>query len=186
MRIFTFNLCIQIEKRLSGKYIGMSNKITLRPFEESDIETYRHWINDPETGSLLDRVLPVTIAEHKVWYQNLVTNRNAVVFSVIHNEIYIGNVWLWDINWRHRKSEVRVLIGDKDNRSRGLGVQMIGAISDYAFRKLNLNKVYAYVLKDNEAAVKAFGRAGFLVEGILKNDRFVNGKYQDVLLMARL
>jgi len=59
-------------------------------------------------------------------------------------------------------------------------------IVDFAFNKLNLNKVYAYVLAFNERGKKAFEKAGFPVEGILKRDRFINGEYTDVFLMAIL
>ena len=39
---------------------------------------------------------------------------------------------------------------------------------DYAFLVLNLNKVYLYVDVNNEKAVHIYKKAGFIIEGELK------------------
>lgn len=90
--------------------------VILRPFEEEDLENYRGWVNDDEIARLVDRVLPVSREEHEKWYSALLENKNVVVFAIIaaSDGCYIGNVWLWDIDWRHRKAEVRILVGDKN------------------------------------------------------------------------
>lgn len=168
-----------------------SKTIELRPFDTEDIETYRSWINDNEIAKLIDRNLPVSKIEHEKWYADLMENRNAVVFAIdilkpMNGHKYIGNVWLWDINWRHHKAEVRIVIGNKDYHSKKYGVDAINLISDYAFNELNLNRVYAYILNYNIRAIKAFGKAGYIMEGVLEKDRYVDGKFNDVMLMAKL
>ena len=162
--------------------------VILRPFEKEHLEAYRKWVNDPDIGSLIDRALPVSREEHERWYAALLENRNAVVFAIEtgSESRYIGNILLWDINWQHRKAELRILIGDKNYQGKGLGVEAIKMLVAFVFGNLNLNKVYAYVLSSNERAKKAFERSGFSTEGTLKRDRFVGGKYQDVFLMAIL
>lgn len=167
------------------------NVINFRPFEKDDIEVYRKWINDPEIMALLDRNLPVSKFEHEKWYADLMQNRNAVVFAIDANKSlnkheYIGNVWLWDINWRHHKAEVRIVIGNCEYHSKGLGTSALKMISDYAFTELNLNRIYAYVLRNNSRAMKSFEKAGFLMEGIMEKDRFINGQFRDVMFMAKL
>jgi len=161
-------------------------EIVLRPFEKEDIETYREWINNPEIGELIDRNLPVSKYEHEIWYHKLIQNRDAVVFAIetIDEHKYIGNVWLWDINWRHHKAEVRIVIGDSDYQGIGLGTDALKLITECAFTELNLNKIYAYVLCYNQRAKKSFEKAGFKIEGILKQERFINGEYHDVLIVA--
>ena len=160
--------------------------VTLRPFEKEDLERYRQWINDASIGSLIDRALPVSGEEHQKWYSALLENNNAAVFAItaVWDACYIGNVWLWGIDWRHRKAEVRILIGDEDYQGKGLGTEAIELITTFAFTRLNLNRLYAYVLDSNVRAKKAFEKVGFSVEGVLKKDRFIDGKYQDVFLMG--
>jgi RimJ/RimL family protein N-acetyltransferase len=160
--------------------------VILRPFEPEDIEQYRQWVNNTEIASLVGRVLPVTRQEHEKWYSALLENKNAAVFAIttVKDNCYIGNVWLWDIDWRHRKAELRILIGDGNYHGKGLGTEAIKLAALFAFKELNLHKIYAYVLGSNERAKKAFEKAGFSEEGNLRKDRLINGQYQDVFLMA--
>ena len=41
---------------------------------------------------------------------------------------------------------------------------------DYAFYELNLNKVYAYVWENNSAMMNLNKKAGFKIEGLLRDD----------------
>lgn len=164
--------------------------VTLRPFEKEDSEKYLKWVNDIEIEGLLDRVLPVTKLEHEKWYSSLVFNRNAVVFSMEvesehpYHPKYIGNVWLYDINWRHRKAEMRILIGDKGYWGKGYGVDALTQMVRFAFDEINLHRVYAYILSNNPRSKKAFEKTGFIEEGMLIADRFINGGYQDVYVLG--
>lgn len=161
--------------------------IELRAFNKEDAEKYLEWVNDPQIARLVDRVLPVTKYEHDKWYGALISNENAVVFAIVAKpNNYIGNVWLWDIDWRHRKAEVRISIGDKSYYNKGLGTQSIEAITDFAFNKLGLHKVYAYILKYNDIASKVFTKAGFKLEGTLREDRFIEGRFVDTFLRAKI
>jgi len=170
------------------------SSITLAPFDEGKLNTYLKWVNDPEIGALIDHVLPVTRTEHSQWHLRLISDADTVVFSIMstsHKDItetpvYIGNVWLVGINWRHRNAEVRILIGEKYMWGRGCGTKALDLITRFSFDSLNLHKVYAYVLEENERAVKAFRATGFTPEGVLRDDRFLNGKYKNVMLMAQL
>lgn len=165
-----------------------SHNIILGPFSLEQAETYREWVNDTTIGGMAGAVMPVTKTEHAAWYQQLVNDNHAVVFAITRTNaddypVYIGNVWLWAIDYHHRKAEVRIIIGrDTDC---GFGTQALGLISHFAFNHVNLHKLYAYVLSENTGAVKAFNNAGFNTECRLVRDRFHNGKYTDVLILTK-
>ena len=158
--------------------------IKLRQFETSDLETYRGWVNDPKIGRLLGRIESVTKTEHERWYDNLMDNVNARVFAIETNYEYIGNVWLWNIEKMHRKAEVRIVIGAEQGK--GYGAQALDLITKYAFEKMNLNRLYAYVFEYNKRAKNAFESSGFIEEGLLKSDRIINGEYVDTYIMAKV
>jgi RimJ/RimL family protein N-acetyltransferase len=98
----------------------------------------------------------------------------------------VGNVWLWDIDRRHGKAELRVVIGRQEARGKGLGVEAIDQLCRHAFERLGLHRVYAYVLAINPAARRAFERAGFVLEGTLRDDRRAGDGYVDGYLLARV
>jgi RimJ/RimL family protein N-acetyltransferase len=162
----------------------MSKEVKLRTFEKRDRETYRGWVNDPKIGALIGRSKPITRSEHREWYHKLVRDKNAVVFAIEVNSQYIGNVWLWDIDWLNRKAEVRILIGERHGL--GFGTEALDLITKYAFEKLNLKRVYAYVFTHNKRAKCAFEQARFVVEGTMNSERFIDGGYVDTLIMARI
>ena len=57
---------------------------------------------------------------------------------------------------------------------------------NYAFKDLNLHKVYLRVLESNLNAIKVYDTCGFVKEGKLRSQFWVNGKYENVLIMGIL
>jgi len=160
--------------------------IVLTSFTERDSDTYFKWINNPINMAGLDRVLPVTQQEHDLWYQNLVQDRSRVAFSInITNQSSIGMVSLNQIDWRHGKAEVRILIGAEGSLSKGFGKEALKSISSFSFYKLGLHKLYAYILENNIASIKAFEGSGFIQEARLKKDRLSNGEFIDVFIYSK-
>ena len=161
--------------------------VTLRPFESADADVYRAFVNDPEIGRLLDRARPVTRLEHARWYEQLVTSDTTVPFAIEDPALgFIGLVWLYGIHWRHRRAEVRILIGDRRAWGGGRGTDAIEVLTRVAFGPLNLEKLWADVLATNPRAAAAFARAGFVREGLLRGDRVIDGRRLDVLRLGRL
>jgi RimJ/RimL family protein N-acetyltransferase len=160
--------------------------VVLRPFDRPHLDQTRRWVNDPEIARLLDRVRPVSDQEHERWFDTL--RRDHILFAVHARSDgrHVGNVWLWDLDSRHRKAEVRVLIGESGLAGKGFGSEAIRLLCVYAFERLNLHKVYAYVLGINPRALRAFEKAGFSVEGVLKEDRWAGHAFCDVYVLGRL
>ncbi len=158
--------------------------VTLRPFTEEDSRHYLAWVNDEENADLLGRAKPVSPAEHALWYQSAIKRSDAVFFAVEDNQTraYLGNVWLWGINWVNRNAELRILLGQ--NQGQGRGTEACRLLLDFAFRRLGLEKVCLYVVAHNERARRAFQKAGFESEGLLKKEFFLSGRFCDVYRLA--
>lgn len=161
--------------------------VTLRALERTDLERWRSWVNDPEIAEFLDRLLPVTAAEHERFFERAVVgNAGAVWFAIERSGSpgYLGNVWLWDIDARHRRAEVRILIGERTAWNGGIGTAALRAITDYGFRALGLEKIYAYVMARNPRATRAFERSGYAREALLVREVRWYGQRQDVVRLA--
>ncbi|CAN0505322.1 unnamed protein product, partial [Phaeothamnion confervicola] len=152
-------------------------KVTLRPFTEEQSLQYLAWVNDSEMARFVTRSLPVTLSEHRRWYESAVTRSDAVFFSVTCNETqrYLGNVWLWGVHPQHRSAELRILLGDDSCRGKGYGTEACRLLLKFAFESLNLNKVFLYVLAGNPAARRTFEKAGFVAEGVMPQEYFLEG-----------
>jgi RimJ/RimL family protein N-acetyltransferase len=162
--------------------------VRLRAFEPNDAERYRIWVNDHEVARLIDRAGQVTKAEHEAWYRALVASPSAAVFAIdrLADGTFIGLVWLYDIHARHRRAEVRIVIGDRSAWGGGYGTDALRVLVRIAFGPLKLEKLWADVLATNPRAVGAFEGAGFTREGLLIGDRLQDSGRVDVIRLGIL
>ena len=162
--------------------------VRLRPLDRSHLASTLRWRNDPELSRLLGRLNPVSEAEHERWFTVVVSQPDCRFWAIetMADGAHVGNVWLWAIDRRHQKAEVRIAIGDGSARNRGLGSEALDLVARDAFEAVGLHKVYAYVLDINPRALRAFEKAGFSREGLLRLDRWSGDRFVDVHLVARL
>jgi RimJ/RimL family protein N-acetyltransferase len=82
----------------------------------------------------------------------------------------------------NRNAELRILLGGEPVP--GSGSRACKLLLRFAFEKLGLHKVYLYVSAVNPRARRAFEKAGFVEEGVLKEEFFLDGRFTDVYRMA--
>jgi RimJ/RimL family protein N-acetyltransferase len=160
--------------------------IRLVPLGQRHLELTRQWANDPELMRLMDRASQVSEAEHEVWFSSVVQGEGCRYFAIEAGERHVGNIWFWNVESRHQKAELRIVIGDGAFRGRGIGVEAIERACQYGFKELGLHRIYAFVLSVNPAARRAFEGAGFALEGTLRDDRRAGDGFVDAHLLARV
>jgi RimJ/RimL family protein N-acetyltransferase len=160
--------------------------VRLRALELSDIVIMHRWINDPEIIQHTNYYRPVSEMEQKEWFSDTTYFRNNFVFGIEHlnDKILIGTCGLYEYDPISRKSELRMKICDKSYRGKGIGADALQLLLSYGFKDVNLNRIWLKVLLDNTPAVKLYERAGFIHEGVLRNDMYIKGKYHDVKIMS--
>lgn len=97
----------------------------------------------------------------------------------------IGLVELVEITRIHSRAEFQIIIAP-DSQGKGYAKPVTYLAINYAFRVLNLNKLYLVVALNNTAAIKVYRSCGFVEEGHLVEEFFVNGHYQNALRMFQL
>ncbi|MFH1030706.1 MAG: GNAT family protein [bacterium] len=88
------------------------------------------------------------------------------------------------INKQNKNAQAFIIIGEDDYRGKGIGKMAMEYLIWYGFQKLKLHKITLGVIANNKAAVRCYKSAGFIKEGVLKDDEYFNGKYSDLILMA--
>ena len=56
----------------------------------------------------------------------------------------------------------------------------------HGFQTLNLNRVHLRAFEFNARAVRAYEKAGFVQEGILRQEHYAEGGYHNVIVMGAL
>jgi RimJ/RimL family protein N-acetyltransferase len=163
-------------------------RVRLVPLAEMHLNATLEWVNDPVLMRLLGRRARVGAEEHRQWFERLNDRRDCQYFAVetLEGDHHVGNVWLWNIDRADEKAEVRILFGDEMSRGRGYGTEALDLLAAVAFTTLKLRRLYAYVFATNPRAKRAFDKAGFRLEGLLRQDRRIADDYVDVYVLARL
>ena len=165
-------------------------KVLLRPLQEGDInERYLSWLNDQEvTKYMTTGVFPATLKELQDFCKKIKNSKNDLIFAIANkrNNLHIGNIKLGGINWIHRFADLGIMIGDKKYWGKGYGVESCNLLLEYAFKRLNLNKVILGVYAMHASAIKTYQRIGFKIEGRLKKLFFIDGRWTDEFIMGIL
>lgn len=163
-------------------------EIRLRPIERRDLELLNKWKNDEEVyHNLGGGYMPVSVDIQEKWMDSMMdTTGNNKRFIIETNDgKAIGMVGLYGIQWIHRTCELGIYIGEKDQQGKGYGRKSYQLLEDFAAKYLNLRKIKAYVVKDNDSATRMYDRLGFRNAGELLEERFINGEYHSVLIMEK-
>lgn len=95
----------------------------------------------------------------------------------------VGVIGLLHIKPEHESAELGYWIG-KPFWNRGYATEAVGAIVDYAFCVLGLNRVYSQYMSENPASGKVLNKCGFVHEGTLRQHLKKWGKYEDIEMAA--
>jgi len=171
-----------------GRAMIKSDGIVMTEVRREDSEALYRWINDAETVRFNAPWRPVPWGNHAAWFDALGRDPSTVLLVIRkdHAGPPIGVVQLINIHPIHRLAELRIRIGTEADRSQGLGTVALKAALDFAWRDLNLHRVWLRVFTSNERAIAAYTKAGFQKEGVLRQAAWIDGAWQDEIVMAAL
>lgn len=165
------------------------NIVTLRPIEKNDLTYLNAWKNDEETFKYLGGgFLPVSIDEQEKWLDNLINmsgNDKRFIICEKTNNKPIGMIGLYGINWIHRCCEIGIYIGEKSTKGKGYGKEACTLLEGFARNYLNLRKIKLSVVSENGVALNMWHSLGYQKAGLYKQERFIDGKYMDLVLMEK-
>lgn len=162
--------------------------IYLRLMEEKDVPYRVKWINDPEIRYTLNFDYPISEIGTKKWLHGVAGNptRRDFIACDVETDKPIGYGGLLGIDIKNGKAESYMGIGEKNLHGKGVGFEIRKILLDYAFNELDLNKVYAYVWKENTPMIKLNEKVGFQIEGLLRQDILSHGEKRDRYIMGIL
>ena len=166
----------------------MSNIIT-REITVNDTQNILKWRNNPNVNRHFCMQDKLTEEAHMNWLNNVVMTNKAKQFIISEKStgIDIGTVYLRDIDYRNKKAEMGIYIGEDSCRGKGYGSEAIRFIINYGFTTMNLHKIYLRVFANNVIGIKSYEKCGFVYEGTAKDDIILpDGKYQDLIFMAMI
>jgi diamine N-acetyltransferase len=163
-------------------------RVMLRAIEESHLPVLAGWRSDGASYPFFHEFRPISLAAQAEWFAAQRGNDREMNFAVCGLDgALVGTISLMRIDRRNRRAELgRVLVGEERQRRIGLGREMTHLVLEYAFKHLNLHKVFCEVVEGNLAARELYTRFGFVEDGVLRQHVFKDGRYLDVVLLSLL
>ncbi len=160
-------------------------RTTLRPISEKDIPLFLRWINDSEVRQYIATIFPVTENDEREWVASLgkKSDKDVVLMIEVKGKP-IGTMGIHRIDWHTRIGTTGALIGEKGYWGKGYGTDAKMTLLNYAFNTLGLRKVMSSVKAFNTRSLKYSLHCGYVREGCLRKQHFVNGKYWDEIILG--
>jgi RimJ/RimL family protein N-acetyltransferase len=110
---------------------------------------------------------------------------DAALFSVVtvdQGEL-AGEALLWGIDLHNRLAHVGLALLPSF-RGRGWSVEVLRLLCRYGFEVRGLNRLQLETTADNTPMIRAAERAGFAVEGVLRQAGWVLGQFADEIVLG--
>jgi RimJ/RimL family protein N-acetyltransferase len=166
--------------------------VVLRPVDEGDYEALSVAMDDPDVRRLTGSHGEIGEERAREWYRtrNDQTDRldlaivdkaaGVVVGEAVLNEAVLNE---WDPD--NQCCNFRILIGPA-GQGRGLGTEATRLIVGYGIEKLGLHRISLGVYAFNPRAQRAYEKAGFTTEGVLRDALLWDGEWVDEIVMSVL
>jgi RimJ/RimL family protein N-acetyltransferase len=165
-------------------------RVVLRALTKADMETLCEFSQDLELELLSggDPPLPWTQEAWNKWFDDHLgkEQKESVNYGIETEGRLIGTCGLWHFNLHAQTCHLGISIGDRELWGRGYGREAIGLLLDYAFRVRSFRKVSLTTSGTNERAIRCYRACGFVEEGRLREQLWVNGGYVDEIQMGIL
>jgi len=118
------------------------------------------------------------------WITSALQDPLVRAFAIKHNGHHVGNINLDRIDKYLSTARLSVYIGETSARHLGVGCTGIYLALREAFFSLDLYKVWLIVHTRNYSAINVYHKLGFVLEGILRDEFWLDGQRIDVLYLG--
>ncbi|MFN2589926.1 MAG: GNAT family N-acetyltransferase [Actinomycetota bacterium] len=157
-------------------------RVRLRPLMESDYPLIHRWMNHPEVWRYMDYERPFSLSDVADDAER--SRQEGFPFTILVGERPIGRIGLNQFRRRDRICSLYMYIGEPDFWGRGYARDAVVTLLGYAFSRWDLHQVELWVLSDNNRAIAAYERCGFVEEARLRERSWKSGRWVDRVVMS--
>lgn len=166
----------------------LGKNVYLLPISKDREDTLNivRWRNQPFVSSNFIYREQFTVQSHEKWMETMVDTGKAIQF-IIYAKVQdkpIGSVYLRDIDGKNNKAEYGIFIGEENYLGKGFGRETAQIVLKYAFRQLQLHKIFLRVFACNQRALQSYKKTGFVKEGYFKDEVKIKEQYHDIVFMS--
>lgn len=166
----------------------IGERIYLRPLETADAPHLLRGACHPEIRHSLFIYFPKNLDRMREFLEELYSKQDTLLFMICtkQEDAPVGYTGFFRCDWGSRAAIFFITLFDPEDKGKGYGGEATRLIVEYGFDTLNLNRIQLHVWVDNIAGVKAYQKAGFQIEGTLRQAMYHEGRYCDFYVMGIL
>ena len=162
-------------------------RVCLRPLCEDDVESIYKGTKDEESMYMTGTRKPFTEEEVRDAYKRFMEDPDRRDFAVCTADgTIIGDAAIQEIDRENKKAVFRIALHSNQQFGKGYGTEAVLLLQEYAFEELKLNRLELQVFSHNPRGIRAYEKAGFKKEGVLRQALYLNGTYSDEFIMSIL
>ncbi|AWD33382.1 putative alanine acetyltransferase [Candidatus Fokinia solitaria] len=166
-------------------------EIVLRELSTSDYKRYYEIYTDPRVAmKLSDEDMPKSERDAmlSVIYWRDLFHRSLSVFwgiTIKETDFLIGTIGFFDYNVYSRKAEICYDL-DPNYWRRGIMKRAIIEVLNFGFNVMDLYRISAKTLHDNQPSLNLLHDVGFQEEGVMRGYRLIRGGFPDIKMLSLL
>src|SRR5437879_13040443 len=95
-------------------------KVKFRAIERDDLPRLRDWRNSPAIRRRTREFRLLSLVDQERWFESLHNDRHTIMFDVLdEKDTLIGDAGRRYMDWKHRRAEVSIKVGDEGAQGKG-------------------------------------------------------------------
>jgi len=164
------------------------NGFIIRGWKKGDEVSLQKNADNPKVSAcLMDRFpSPYTMEAAKSWVDFLIDQDPLINFAITINDEVIGGIGLEPREDVYRKTAVIGYWLSEELWGKGIMLEVVLLVTEYAFNYLDFIRIQASVYSKNPASMRVLEKAGYVKEGIMRKAVIKQGEILDEHLYAIL
>jgi RimJ/RimL family protein N-acetyltransferase len=160
----------------------------LRTWTDGDVTSLALWANNRRIWINLRDAFPhpYTADDAAEWLAKVREISNAILLAIDVDGAAVGSIGVFRLDDVYKRSaEIGYWLAEPF-WNRGIVTEAVAAITDVAFRELEVVRIQAAIYAWNPASMRVLEKCGYVREGVLKKSVWKDGNLVDSVMYARL
>jgi RimJ/RimL family protein N-acetyltransferase len=158
--------------------------VALAPLDASHADAMLRWMQDPFVAENLGLRSEPSLEKTHDFIRRAGTDPTIAARAILHDGLHVGNVVLDSIDRFASKARLHIYVGEARARGCGVAKRAVRLALDLAFGDLGLDKVWLTVHAGNASARAVYLAAGFVEEGVHREEFLLRGERVDAIYMG--
>ena len=163
--------------------------IYLRPLEPEDVPSLTDWTTQPAIRTALDLFFrPLDQAATELFLERTKSDMHDIALGIVaqETETLLGFIGLNCIDQENSHVQLGFFLGEQKVDGERCLSEAVDLMTRYVFAVLGMNRLWLYVDATEARTINLLEQQGFVREATLRQDRCLNGRYSDTVVMGQV